>query len=756
MAQSNESRKTNSERTTMVLEGRVISDKKQPVSGVNIEGPMGRYATTDLQGYFKIPANLGDEIIIRRSDFETVYYTIRSYDKIEIQVIDDHSQKDRLKSLSYEVLMDSAQVYLKKDAQKTADFLIAALSNNSSGISTSKEARAYETLGDLYIFNKQADLAITNYRAAIKSENTAQRQLKLGQSLQSNGNYQEAIKTLEALTVNERSIKTSSNRSTGLSTQQIVTAYTTLGNVYEITKNNEAALKNHKAALQTAQTNNLKALLPQLNTNIANVYNATGQVTTAESYYSNAIQDSKNEGIISNVVTQSATADFYNSNQQYDKEIALRKKNIELIDKASTAKRKATVTNLETPSSSNIIEMEDTIMEDLEVVAPIDTPVDNVTTAYSKQKEQLKIAEAYKATNNFVEAIASFENSFKEASANDDLDTKKEAARNLYKLYRINGNTAKSLKYNEIYIETVDRLYEQKEQEIALNTRKAQDLVNRQTRILTLEKDRELTENRIALINTERELTQQVNNRQRWIIYSLVALSLLLISLAYFMWRNNKQQRINNHLLALKSLRSQMNPHFIFNALNSVNSYIAMNDERAANKYLADFSKLMRSVLENSELDFIPLEKETELLGLYLKLEHERFKDKFDYEFIVDPLLEGTSLQVPPMLLQPIIENAVWHGLRYKDEKGFLKVAFAKAENEIIVTITDNGIGRAKSKELKTEHQKKRESKGLGNVMNRVALLNELHDCQIEMIVNDAGLSPDIGTAVTVKMIVSN
>ncbi|GAK90074.1 sensor histidine kinase [Nonlabens ulvanivorans] len=756
MAQSNESRKTNSERTTMVLEGRVISDKKQPVSGVNIEGPMGRYATTDLQGYFKIPANLGDEIIIRRSDFETVYYTIRSYDKIEIQVIDDLSQKDRLKSLSYEVLMDSAQVYLKKDAQKTADFLIAALSNNSSGISASKEARAYETLGDLYIFNKQADLAITNYRAAIKSENTAQRQLKLGQSLQSNGNYQEAIKTLEALTVNERSIKTSSNRSTGLSTQQIVTAYTALGNAYEITNNTEAALKNYQSALQTAHTNNLKALLPQLNTNIANVYNATGQVTTAESYYSDAIQNSKSEGILSNVVTQSATADFYNSNQQYDKEIALRKKNIELIEKASTVKRKATANNLETPNSSDVIEMEDAIMKDLEVGAPLEMPADNVTTSYSKQKEQLKIAEAYKATNNFVEAITSFENSFKEASLNNDLDTKKEAARNLYKLYRTNGNTAKSLKYNEIYIETVDLLYEQKEQEIALNTRKAQDLVNRQTRILTLEKDRELTENKITLINTERELTQQVNKRQRWIIYSLVALSLLLITLAYFMWRNNKEQRINNHLLALKSLRSQMNPHFIFNALNSVNNYIAMNDERAANKYLADFSKLMRSVLENSELDFIPLHKETELLGLYLKLEHERFKDKFDYEFIVDPLLEGTSLQVPPMLLQPIIENAVWHGLRYKDEKGFLKVAFAKAKNDIIVTITDNGIGRSKSKELKTEHQKKRESKGLGNVMNRVALLNELHDCHIEMTVNDAGLSPDIGTEVVVKMTVIN
>lgn len=751
VAQENQSRKTANERTTMVLEGRVITEQKEPVSGVNIEGPLGRYATTDLQGYFKIPANLGDEIIVRRADFETVYYRVRSSDQIEIQVLNAVSQKNQLKSLSYEVLLDSAQVYLKKDAQKTADFLIAALSNNPRELTAAREAQAYEKLGDLYLFNKQADLAITNYKAGIKAQNTPQRQLKLAQSLQSNGNYQEAIKTLEAIVGSQKPKKTALNSSynsvTGLSSQQMVNAYTTLGNAYQKTNNTDAAILNHKKALQVAQSNNLRALVPQLNTNIASIYNETGQVSAADSYYNDAIQESKSEGVISNVVTQSATADFYNSNQQYDKEIALRKSNIELIDKAQ--KTAAPLRNA-TYDLSEDVELEETIMTD-DVAAGFTAPT-VATIPVSKQKEQLKIAEAYKATNNFSEAIASYESSFEEANNIGDLETKKEAARNLSKLLRSSGNTSKALKYNEIYIETVDMLIEQKEQEIAINTRKAQDLVNRQTRILTLEKDRELTENRIALINTERELTEQTNQRQRWIIYSLVALSLLLITLAYFMWRNNKQQRINNHLLALKSLRSQMNPHFIFNALNSVNSYIAMNDERAANKYLADFSKLMRSVLENSELDFIPLSKETELLELYLKLEHERFKDKFDYEFIVDPLLEGTSLQVPPMLLQPIIENAVWHGLRYKDEKGFLKVAFAKAGNEIIVTITDNGIGRAKSKELKTEHQKKRESKGLGNVQNRVALLNELHDCEIEMTVNDADLSPDIGTEVVVSM----
>ncbi len=757
VAQSNESRKSASERTNMVLEGRVITGERQPVSGVNIEGPMGRYATTNALGYFKIPANLGDEIIIRRSDFETVYYRINSNEDIEIQVINDSSQKDKLQSLNYEVLLDSAQVYLKKDAQKTADFLIAALSNNPQELTASKEAQAYEKLGDLYLFNKQADLAITNYKAAIKSQNAPQRQLKLAESLQSNGNYQEAIKTLEAILSNSNTLKNKASKkassrtdkaSIGLTNQQTIKAYTTLGNAYQKTNNTDQSLKYFKLALNIAETNKLQGLTPQLNTNVANAYNQTGQVIAAESYYNNAIKESKNEGVSSNVMTQSVTADFYNSNQQYDKEIALRKNNIELIDNARA--KPLAIADMDSRALEDDMELEEIVVEE-EVSAVSLVPV-AASTAFSKQKEQLKIAEAYKATNNFTEAIASYESSFKEASSSEDLDTKKEAARNLSKLYRNNGNTSKSLKYNEIYIETVDLLYDQKEEEIAVNTRKAQDLLNRQTRILTLEKDRELTENRISLINTERELTEQVNQRQRWIIYSLAALTLLLITLAYFMWRNNQQQRINNRLLALKSLRSQMNPHFIFNALNSVNSYIAMNDERAANKYLADFSKLMRSVLENSELDFIPLAKETELLGLYLKLEHERFKDKFDYEFIIDPLLEDISLNVPPMLLQPIIENAVWHGLRYKDKKGFLKVGFAKAGNEIIVTITDNGIGRTKSKEFKTEHQKKRKSKGLGNVENRVALLNELHNCEIEMLISDAGLLPDIGTEVVVKM----
>ncbi|WNH08969.1 sensor histidine kinase [Thalassobellus suaedae] len=214
-----------------------------------------------------------------------------------------------------------------------------------------------------------------------------------------------------------------------------------------------------------------------------------------------------------------------------------------------------------------------------------------------------------------------------------------------------------------------------------------------------------------------------------------------------------KQQRLANNLLALKSLRSQMNPHFIFNALNSVNSFIASNDERTANKYLTDFSLLMRAVLENSEEDFIPLEKEIELLQLYTKLEHFRFKDKFDYSIKVDEHININDFVIPPMLLQPYIENAVWHGLRYKKTKGFLEIRITQSNtDEIVITITDDGIGRQKSKALKTENQQKQNSKGMGNIKKRVAILNAMYKDKVDVFIDDYKNEEDSGTKVAVTL----
>ena len=161
-----------------------------------------------------------------------------------------------------------------------------------------------------------------------------------------------------------------------------------------------------------------------------------------------------------------------------------------------------------------------------------------------------------------------------------------------------------------------------------------------QSRITGLEQERELSQSKYDLALTEQQLAQESNRRQKWIIYSLVLGMLLTALAAYFFYRSNRQQQLANNLLALKSLRSQMNPHFIFNALNSVNNYIAKSDERSANRYLSEFSTLMRAVLENSEEDFISLSRELEFIELYVKLEHSRFPEKFDYTINVDEQID--------------------------------------------------------------------------------------------------------------------
>ena len=195
-----------------------------------------------------------------------------------------------------------------------------------------------------------------------------------------------------------------------------------------------------------------------------------------------------------------------------------------------------------------------------------------------------------------------------------------------------------------------------------------------------------------------------------------------------------------------------MNPHFIFNALNSVNSYIAKSDERSANKYLSDFAAIMRSVLENSEEDFIPLSKELELIQLYLKLEHSRFPDQFDYQIHLDDKVNPSSFEIPPMLLQPYVENAVWHGLRYKEDKGILKVSVLhKSDDSLNIVIEDDGIGRKRSAELKTRHQSDQKSTGMENIKKRIGILNTMGRDKIDVDIQDL-YKDGTGTKVTVTL----
>ncbi|HHG84634.1 MAG TPA: hypothetical protein ENJ82_07785, partial [Bacteroidetes bacterium] len=187
--------------------------------------------------------------------------------------------------------------------------------------------------------------------------------------------------------------------------------------------------------------------------------------------------------------------------------------------------------------------------------------------------------------------------------------------------------------------------------------------------------------------------------------------------------KNVLQKQIND--LKLKALRAQMNPHFIFNSLAAIQHFITSHNDQAAHKYLSTFSRLIRLVLENSRLELISLKEEEKVLRLYLELEHLRFRDRFSYEIMMDKSLNPNQIQVPPMLIQPFIENAVRHGLRHKSEPGKLWVHFSQHGSQFCCEVKDNGIGREASARIQQGRFRPAPSRGMEITGQRIdSLLN--------------------------------
>jgi signal transduction histidine kinase len=254
-------------------------------------------------------------------------------------------------------------------------------------------------------------------------------------------------------------------------------------------------------------------------------------------------------------------------------------------------------------------------------------------------------------------------------------------------------------------------------------------------------------EERIEQLEKERALQGQLLLQTRnWNYGIIVFFLVLLVASAFLLWSLMKV-RMQNKRIALQSLRREMNPHFIFNSLNSVNGFIAQNDEIKANKYLTSYAQLMRTNMEVSSKDFIPLDRELDLLRKYLELEHLRFGQHFDFEIQVPDDIQTEDFAIPGFLIQPHLENAIWHGLRYKKEKGALVLSLKKSGKSLLVSIEDNGIGIEESKKLKTENQKSHGSRGFSNILERIELLNGLYGFKIKLEVHSP-IAENSGTRV--------
>lgn len=246
--------------------------------------------------------------------------------------------------------------------------------------------------------------------------------------------------------------------------------------------------------------------------------------------------------------------------------------------------------------------------------------------------------------------------------------------------------------------------------------------------------------------------------RSSWFI----ALIFVLVAAAiYFLYKFRvgaikKKAKVQQQMteLKLQALQSQMNQHFIFNALNSINSFILTNNTQKASKFLTKFSRLIRQALNISKENIIPLEEEIKTLMLYLEMEKLRFMDKFDFEINISPSIDQKSTCLLPLTMQPYIENAIWHGLMHKTSKGKLWIDISKTHEHICFEIKDNGIGRENSKKYRSKFRGNEKSIGMSISKNRLDILNEMYNLEAEITVEDlyADEEENPGTKVVIKI----
>lgn len=317
----------------------------------------------------------------------------------------------------------------------------------------------------------------------------------------------------------------------------------------------------------------------------------------------------------------------------------------------------------------------------------------------------------------------------------NNMQTQADAYNLLSKLYSKKADYRKALEYKELAIALKD----------SLNSQDLKDEITRLEVKYEYEKqanlDKAENEKKQALAQAEVERHKLIRNGS--ILGGVVLISGILLGFGLY-WRK-RQAEFNAKVsdTELKALRAQMNPHFIFNSLNSINDFISKNDVEFASNYLTKFAKIMRQTLENSMQNAIPLEEDLKMLELYLQVESMRLNNKFTYTINIDNSIDVDNTLVPPLILQPFIENSIWHGLSNKASDGHIDISIKKEDNMLVCTVDDNGVGRTLKPEVDSTGNK---SLGIRITKSRIDILNKKKHANgsLKMIDKEQGVRVEV------------
>jgi len=450
-------------------------ENRTPISGVFVSTDRGTQTTTDIFGEFRIDVRVGDILVIESPELETVQYTIRNNEDVDVLVEDykedifksNKNKIDLKRRDSHKNLLDSATYYKKTAIKKSIDFITRSIEQLGKRVDKKKLAASLTTLGEVYQYHKQYDLAIANYIDALEAQKTIKTTLLLGKAYLLNKEYKKAETTFLPLT-----------KIRGIIPYERIQIYEGLGDAYKGQGNTDKSVAFYNQGIAIAKQNRITHKLTDLNSNIAEVYEKDNKIIEAEGYYNNSLELSKNQAPKRVIKEKEKVADFYSKKSKYDDEIQLRKESLEELKKLPNKKVKAKEVN----------------SIDEEII--------------SAQRINYKIAKAYVAQEEYDEAIPYLAESIKGASNDDDLIVQKDATRKLFEVYERKGDYTKALQTYQKYVAVTDTLYLRKEQEISRAARFNREIAFKQSRISGLEKERELSQSKYDLAFTSQQLTK--------------------------------------------------------------------------------------------------------------------------------------------------------------------------------------------------------------------------------------------------------
>ena len=260
----------------------------------------------------------------------------------------------------------------------------------------------------------------------------------------------------------------------------------------------------------------------------------------------------------------------------------------------------------------------------------------------------------------------------------------------------------------------------------------------KQLELLMAEDEAEKQQQKIQTLAQDNELNRLQLSKARFILIGIGA-GILLISMILLLILQRRKLKAEQHSVSMEQrlLRAQMNPHFIFNSLASIQNFVINENSDQASIYLSRFSQLVRNILDNSTEEYVPLEKEISTIENYLSLQKARYTGKFEYKITVDEEIDEENILIPPMLAQPFIENAIEHGIRHKETSGHIEIRFRLKYGLIRVEVEDDGVGREKAQEIESKQTSRHRSMAISITSDRLDILNRKLKKKIRMEIID-------------------